>query len=912
MAVLSQGRTDEHALSSAAHTTHATQRSHVGMPPAVRSRTLSGWVSRGIGPSYRPPGRGSGLAAPCHLGADAGQVGVGKPGPRRRVDHGFFQWNVAFVGGDEIVDQTALRGVDGGGVFGVTPVQQHLAQRRPLGVHAHVVGLQLGHRRAHARVSVAGQRREDVSFLVFMVVRAGNVEIAQHVAGGGARIGIVPLAVHVVDDALQQGQRALHALVAGFEHLEGLFEPDGGRTKAGQTDGRLGHAAIVPPWRAANTRLCPTPRPTKLDRVTRTRPASSAGDPARRPAWCAAALLALALALPGCAWLQREPDGNTAADGDRARSEATTTRTGDAAGDKPAASAFDIRVEAPDEDLRSLVARHNELQRYRAVTDLDDTEIARLMALAERDVRNLLGTEGYFNPTVRVRREGAAGARPTVVIAIEPGEPTTISRVDIGFEGDIAASADPDAAAQRDGIVEHWGLGEGRRFTQDRWSDAKTGALRRLVERRYPRGRISYSLADVSAAQARAQLGLRMDSGPPFYLGPAVVQGARRYPPELAERLSWLKPGDVYDQKKLVDAQQRLAGSGYYDSAYISIDPESDPAAAPVTYTVTEAKRHRLQLGVGYSTDGGPRVSLEHRDNTVFGTPWRATTKLHLDRKAPLLQTELTGLPDANGWRWAGLARYMRQDDGELVTTSKTLRIGRMKSEEHYDRNFYLQYDHANVSGSATRTSTATDALVGDGAAISANYAWTGRYFDSLPVPSRGYGLGGEIGAGMTTVGERKPFLRLQGRTLGIVPVSGGASRLALRTELGAVLASDAARLPSTYLFRTGGDTTVRGYGYRRIGIPLGDNFVGPGRYMAVGSVEWQRPIMQDRFPGLLEHTLFVDVGGVANRVGDLRPNWGVGTGVRLITPVGPMQLDLAYGLKSKEFRLHMNVGFVF
>ena len=87
---------------------------------------------------------------------------------------------------------------------------------------------------------------------------------------------------------------------------------------------------------------------------------------------------------------------------------------------------------------------------------------------------------------------------------------------------------------------------------------------------------------------------------------------------------------------------------------------------------------------------------------------------------------------------------------------------------------------------------------------------------------------------------------------------------------------------------------------------------VGPGRYMAAGSVEWQRPVLRERFPGLLEHTLFIDVGGVANRASDLRAHWGVGTGGRLITPVGPMQLDIAYGLKSKRLRLHMNVGFVF
>lgn len=74
-----------------------------------------------------------------------------------------------------------------------------------------------------------------------------------------------------------------------------------------------------------------------------------------------------------------------------------------------------------------------------------------------------------------------------------------------------------------------------------------------------------------------------------------------------------------------------------------------------------------------------------------------------------------------------------------------------------------LRHAHrAKVTGSGTQV--VPDALLGDGAAISANYAWTGRYFDSLPLPSRGYGLGAEIGVGMTTVGERKPFVRLQGR----------------------------------------------------------------------------------------------------------------------------------------------------
>ena len=66
----------------------------------------------------------------------------------------------------------------------------------------------------------------------------------------------------------------------------------------------------------------------------------------------------------------------------------------------PDSIAFDISVRTPPEfnTLRELVEKHIELQRYRAVADLDDAELARLIALAERDVRKLIGTLGHFNP----------------------------------------------------------------------------------------------------------------------------------------------------------------------------------------------------------------------------------------------------------------------------------------------------------------------------------------------------------------------------------------------------------------------------------------------------------------------------------------------------------------------------------
>jgi len=37
-----------------------------------------------------------------------------------------------------------------------------------------------------------------------------------------------------------------------------------------------------------------------------------------------------------------------------------------------------------------------------------------------------------------------------------------------------------------------------------------------------------------------------------------------------------------------------------------------------------------------------------------------------------------------------------------------------------------------------------------------------------------------------------------------------------------------------------------------------------------------------------------------------------VGVGARWKSPVGPLQIDLAYGVATQALRLHLNVGFVF
>jgi translocation and assembly module TamA len=574
--------------------------------------------------------------------------------------------------------------------------------------------------------------------------------------------------------------------------------------------------------------------------------------------------------------------------------------------------AFDIEIQAPPE-VQDYLQRHIELQRYRELSDLDASELARLLTAAERNLQDLLGTLGYFSPVitlaVRDTPDNPKAAR-RVMITVQPGEPVKISDVTLEFSGPIAQNE--ATREQRRAIRATWSLRRGMAFTQADWDAAKTQALRLLTAQRYPVGTIQSSRADIDPETKTAHLSLTLDSGPAYQLGPLQISGTQRYDTQLVTGLARLTPGVEYSQTQLLQAQQRLADSGFFDSAFITLDTTGDPMAAPVLVQVREAKLQKIVLGVGASTDGGPRLSMEHTHNKVPGIGWRAVSKIALDRETQSLGTELTAPPDDSGWRWMTSALFQSQTSGSFDVDSQRYRAGRGQAGEHIDRNYYLQYDRAKSSGESA--STVADAL-------SANYAWTLRNFDSLPFPSSGYGLGAELGGGVTLGNTREPFLRTQLRWLGLWPLAGEragtraamrAGRVALRTEGGMVLARPGAELPSTQLFLAGGDTSVRGYAFRSIGTELPSGEIAPGRYLAVGSLEWQRPIVVNDKLTEWESTVFLDAGAVADKASELHAKVGVGAGVRWKSPVGPLQIDLAYGVAVKELRLHLSVGFTF
>ena len=633
-------------------------------------------------------------------------------------------------------------------------------------------------------------------------------------------------------------------------------------------------------------------------------------SPATAPALGSAFLLASSLMLSGCSLLSKEKSQDVAA--------------ASVASGPPS---FVVEVDAPKE-VRELLEKHMELVRFSKHPDLRRREVLSLLNASDANIRDLIGTLGYFAPSIELKLEDTPDSKEapmTVTVKVDPGEITTVRSAKIGFTGINANEEHSDW--QRDAVRKEWGLEKGERFTQSEWAAAKNHGLRQLQAQRFPTASISESRADIDADIHQADLSVNYAPGAAYYFGPLEMnyiqrpsdagpdaEPTPRYDPEGMKRIARLPVGAEYKQTALLDAQQRLSNSGYFDSVFLTLDTSVKPneegtVQAPVIAQVREARLQKWVFGVGVSTDTGPRLSIDHIHNRVPLLGWRATSKLQLDAKNPLLSTRLVGLPNDNGWAWFAAAKAQREELGDYDANSLQMRWGRLKNEDRIERNYFLQYDLTKLQGVGAPPSSSS---------ITANYGWTGRYFNNLISPSSGFGLAWEAGAGMTLTPEREPFGRISARWLGLIglgdPDQTGKrqSRLALRAASGAVIAKDGVEIPATQLFLTGGDTTVRGYRYQSIGVENDEGLLISGRYMVSGSVEWQRPITVRGNRSDWEHTLFIDAGSVADKFSELRLYTGIGTGIRWATPVGPLQADIAYGLQTQKMRLHLRMGFTF
>ncbi len=554
---------------------------------------------------------------------------------------------------------------------------------------------------------------------------------------------------------------------------------------------------------------------------------------------------------------------------------------------------YRVEIVAPapiDATLRSAV----DLVRWQDFADMTEDLFDRLARDAIPQAREAAATEGFFSATVEITVDRTT-TPVTARLAVTPGLPTRIASVTIDVTGPARDSPEGNATIAR--LSDTWLLPRGDVFRQQTWTAAKSLAVSTLAANAYAAASLTASEAKIDPEARAGDLSVTIDSGPPFYIGEIEVTGLKRYEPDLVLNFANVRTGDLYGEQPLDDFVRRLLASGYFASVQAAIDPDPAQAAhAKLTLSVIEAPRFRLEFGAGYSTDTEYQVSAAYSDMNVNGAGMQMYTSARVESKIQQVDLRFVRPPTPGGWIDVYAAGAQRTDIENLITRTWAVTARRRAIDERRTPAFGIGFYENDQTPEGSPTEYA-HALYVDG-----EYTW--RNVDDLLSPTRGWMANVQVGAGVPGA-STESFGRVIGKVTGWWPLSRD-NQITARAEAGAVIADSRVGIPSIFLFRTGGDTTVRGYAYDSLGVQQGAAVIG-GRYYAVASTEfihWFAPAWGG--------AVFIDAGNAKDDLRDFDPAVGYGIGARLRTPIGPFRLDVAYGQQAASVRLHFSVGLSF
>ena len=544
--------------------------------------------------------------------------------------------------------------------------------------------------------------------------------------------------------------------------------------------------------------------------------------------------------------------------------------------------------------LRDVLETSVDLIRWQSYEEMSPSLFDALVRQASDQAKEAAATEGFFSANVDVAVDRSTTPWQ-VKVSVTPGPQARVERASIDIQG--AATTDDAGRAAIADVKRAWPLAKGAPFRQPAWISAKTQAVTQLAGSGFAAAKLLSSEALVDPAANSVDVQLTIDSGPVFHLGDLEIEGLSRYPAELVRNYRTRRPGDRYSIAELDQFVRRLNGTGYFASVHAAID--ADPAKAddaPVHVSVIEAPTKKLEAGLGFSTDTAFRGNVSYRDVDVNHHALQMYVDARVESKLQNASLRFVSPPAANGWSPSVFARLEQTDISGLVT--KTAIAGaRMSSLD--ERNQW-QYGAAFYTDLQQPTGLANE----DAHALYVDVERAWRRVDDLVAPTRGWIALAQAGVGIPGASTRQ-FGRVIVRYTMWQPISPLWSFTA-RADAGAVLAASRNDIPSSLLFRTGGDVSVRGYAFQSLGIKEGD-VVLPARYYFATSVEATRWITD-----LWGLATFVDAGDAFDATSDMKVALGYGLGVRVRTPIGPFRLDLAYGQESRQVRLHFSVGVAF
>jgi len=590
-----------------------------------------------------------------------------------------------------------------------------------------------------------------------------------------------------------------------------------------------------------------------------------------------------------------------------------------------------------DKTLMSGLALHRVLDRGGALDPY----------LVQVDAERITGEylrKGYLDVDVRSRVE-RQGEAATVIYTVEEGARAVTRTVITGLPGDVPVAR----------VRAQLPLADGQPFDYQLFDRAKDALLGVVQDAGYAHARLdAHVVAD--RAGHTATIELAYTAGPKCTFGVIAVTGATGELAQAVQARVASTPGQAYSVQALLETRRNLYGLGRFSTVQV----EPDKAAGEIVglkISVVESARHEVKLGGGFGMDP---VTYEVRGRagySIAGWPFPLDT-VTLDLR-PAYAVLRDGSPPEP--RVRALAKIERRD--LLWTYTKTA------LEAGYN---YLTVEAFTSSGPLARLGFETPLWT---RRVHLRVGWgiertdflhisplitpelqaqigidrrerVGAYQQALVVDLRDHPieptLGGygelRIAEGTKYAGSTNDYVSLVSDLRGYVPLPGRAV-LAAHARAG----KSSGDVPATERFFAGGASSQRGFAERRLspsrsgwvnrknqlcaeGDPMGCAYhIVPfgGVEMIDTSAELRVPVMTVK--GMpLGGAVFLDGGDVPEPPAELdlmNLHWAIGAGLRLMTVVGPVRLDVAYRLNrtgpmdpdpGAHYAYHLTIGEAF
>ncbi|MEI6987224.1 MAG: BamA/TamA family outer membrane protein [Rhodospirillaceae bacterium] len=410
---------------------------------------------------------------------------------------------------------------------------------------------------------------------------------------------------------------------------------------------------------------------------------------------------------------------------------------------------------------------------------------------------------------------------------------------------------------------------------------------------------------------------LVIDASPLAGLGAIAITGTRDVPPEVVRSFVYREIGEPYSPKILNETRKAVAQIPALGGVRVREAAELDAEGnLPLTIEVIERAPHLVGFDALYSSIDGPSLAGHWRDNNLFG----GAEQLRLDAKifsAPSLGkaggSGLSNLEASDlGGRFSASfvkpALWAGRDDLLIDVSVDHERVGQQALDGYTssDASFSAAIRHrwserfSAQGGIKADRIGSTDVLGNlDATLVEAPLSVAYDTSDDLLNPTSGVRVKGSLAPIWSSTGSGATMVSSQVSTSGYYSLNADAAHvLAVRIGLGSIVGAGLADIPPNERFYAGGGASVRGYGYRTLSPTRNGRLTG-GRSLIEGSVE-----ARVRLTEAISLVPFLDFGdSFADSVPDFTNGTlgiGSGIGLRYLTPVGPLRLDVAKALISR------------